>query len=343
MLAELTNEQLLPAGFTARPATMADLETAVSLMNAASQNQVGRAEHTIEDTKLDWSQDKFNLETNTLLVFSPGEELVGYSEVWDIRAVPVNTWVWARTHPNYEGLGIGTYLLSWAEARLQQVFARVPEDARVTMSCGTVSTHEPSKQLLQDYGMTPVRYFWTMRIDLEAPLTLPQLPDGMVIKTFAEVDDLTAVVRAADEAFQDHWGYVPQPLAETVKDWQGWLAKDEKFDPTLWFLAMDKDEIAGISLCHPEYNGDPTWGWVNQLAVRRNWRRQGIALALLHHSFAEFHTRGRQSVGLGVDASSLTGATYLYEKAGMHVYREYHNFQKELRAGRDLSTQTLEE
>ena len=343
MLAELTKEQLLPVGFTSRAATMDDLETAVSLMNASSLNQVGREEHTLEDTKLDWSQDKFNLETNTRLVFSPENKLVGCLEIWDIRAVPVSPWVWARVHPDYEGLGIGTYLLTWAEERLQQVFERVPDDARVVMRCGSISTHEPTKHLLQDYGMTPIRYFWTMRIVLEAPLTLPQLPDGMVIKTFAEVDDLTAVVQAVDEAFQDHWGYVPQPLDETVQDWQDWLAKDEKFDPILWFLAMDGDEIAGVSLCRPEAYNDPNWGWVDQLAVRRNWRRQGVALALLHHSFAEFYARGRQSVGLGVDASSLTGATRLYEKAGMHVYREYQNFEKELRAGRDLSTQTLED
>ena len=343
MLAELTNEQVLPAGFTVRPANMDDLETAVSLMNASSQNQVGRAEHTLEDTKLEWTQDKFNLETNTLLIFFPEGEMAGYIEIWDINAVPVNPWVWARVHPDYEGLGIGTYLLAWAEERLQQVFERVPANARVVMRCGSVSTHEPTKQLLQDYGMVPIRYFWTMRIDMEEPLTTPQLPDGIVIKTFAEVDDLTAVVRAVDEAFQDHWGYVAQPLAETVKDWQSWLAKDEKFDPTLWFLAMDKNEIAGISLCRPDAYNDPTWGWIDQLAVRRNWRRQGIALALLHHSFAEFHKRGRKSVGLGVDASSLTGATYLYEKAGMHVYRQYQNFEKELRAGRDISTQTIED
>jgi mycothiol synthase len=342
MLAELIQEQTLPHGFTTRPATMADLETAVSLMNAASIAQVGKAEHNFDSVKMEWSQESFNLETNTLLVFSPEGSLAGYIEIWDILAVPVSPWVWGRVHPEYEGLGIGSYLLSWAEARARQVFNRVPADARVVFRCGSVSTHEPTKQLLQNYGMMPVRYFWTMRTDLEEPLAVPMLPEGMMIKTFAEVDDLTAVVTANSEAFQDHWGYVAQPVAEMVKRWQEWLASDTKFDPSLWFLAMAGDEIAGMSLCRLEAHHDPAWGWVDDLAVRRPWRRQGVALALLHHSFSALYAQGKETIGLGVDAASLTGATRLYEKAGMHVYREYHTFEKELRSGRDLSTQTLE-
>jgi ribosomal protein S18 acetylase RimI-like enzyme len=67
-----------------------------------------------------------------------------------------------------------------------------------------------------------------------------------------------------------------------------------------------------------------------------------VALALLHHSFHELGLRGKRRVGLGVDGSSLTGAVRLYERAGMHVHRERVLFEKELRPGRDLTTQRLE-
>jgi len=43
-------------------------------------------------------------------------------------------------------------------------------------------------------------------------------------------------------------------------------------------------------------------------------------------------------VGLGVDAQSLTGATRLYEKAGIRVERQYDVYEKELRPGKDLSS-----
>jgi ribosomal protein S18 acetylase RimI-like enzyme len=104
---------------------------------------------------------------------------------------------------------------------------------------------------------------------------------------------------------------------------------------------MDGDEIAAISLCRFKITDDPEMGFVDTLGVRRPWRRQGLALALLHHTFTEFQNRGQKRVGLGVDAASLTGATRLYEKAGMHVARQFDNYAKILRPGKDISTQTL--
>lgn len=80
-------------------------------------------------------------------------------------------------------------------------------------------------------------------------------------------------------------------------------------------------------------------GWVHQLGVRRPWRQRGLGLALLQQSFAALHQRGRLRVGLGVDADSLTGATRLYEKAGMKVVRQYDTYEKELRPGHSISRQ----
>jgi ribosomal protein S18 acetylase RimI-like enzyme len=62
---------------------------------------------------------------------------------------------------------------------------------------------------------------------------------------------------------------------------------------------------------------------------------------MLHFAFLEFHGRGILRVDLGVDAGSLTSATRLYEKAGMHVAREIYTYEKELRPGRDISKQSL--
>jgi RimJ/RimL family protein N-acetyltransferase len=61
-------------------------------------------------------------------------------------------------------------------------------------------------------------------------------------------------------------------------------------------------------------------------------------MALLQHSFHAFSQRGLRKVGLGVDAQSLTGATRLYEKAGMRPdpARQFSAYEKELRPGIDL-------
>jgi ribosomal protein S18 acetylase RimI-like enzyme len=105
---------------------------------------------------------------------------------------------------------------------------------------------------------------------------------------------------------------------------------------------MEGNEIAGISLCRPVDIEDPESGWVNELGVRRPWRKRGIAYALLKHSFAAFYAHGQKRAALGVDATSLTGALHLYEKAGMHVARQFDQFEKEIRPGREISTQKVD-
>jgi ribosomal protein S18 acetylase RimI-like enzyme len=79
------------------------------------------------------------------------------------------------------------------------------------------------------------------------------------------------------------------------------------------------------------------------LGVRRPWRKNGLGLALLYHSFSEFYRRGTPIISLGVDAASHTGATRLYQRAGMHVAAEYVSYEKELRPGREISVQSLED
>ena len=333
----------LPAGFTVRPADMADMETAVALFNATTMTQFGREEFRIEDIRSEWETEDFHLDSATRVVFSPAGELVGYVEVWDTQVVPVSPWVWARVHPQFEGLGIGTFLLDWAEKRCREVFPRVPADAQVIMRCGAVSSHEPSHALLEGYGMTPTRSFWTMRVDMEMEPETAVLPPGLRIISLADLNDLRAVMRASNEAFQDHWGFVAAPEEEELRRWQQWTSNDHLFDPTLWFVAMDGDEVAGVSLCRIQSHEDPEMGWVNTLGVRRPWRRSGLGLALLRHSFAELYRRGQHSVGLGVDADSLTGATRLYEKAGMYVLRQFINYEKELRPGVELMRRSLED
>ena len=82
-------------------------------------------------------------------------------------------------------------------------------------------------------------------------------------------------------------------------------------------------------------------GYVNVLGVRRPWRKKGLGLALLQHSFGEFYQRGCKRAGLGVDADSLTGATRLYERGGMHVDRQFCLYKKVLREGEDITKTAL--
>jgi hypothetical protein len=57
----------------------------------------------------------------------------------------------------------------------------------------------------------------------------------------------------------------------------------------------------------------------------------------LQHAFGVFYRRGLARAGLGVDTASPSGATRLYEQAGMKTTQQYATYSKELRAGAELS------
>jgi ribosomal protein S18 acetylase RimI-like enzyme len=67
---------------------------------------------------------------------------------------------------------------------------------------------------------------------------------------------------------------------------------------------------------------------VAALGVRRPWRGRGLGRALLLHTFGEFHRRGVTRISLGVDSENPTGATKLYESAGMQVELEQVVFER---------------
>ena len=104
---------------------------------------------------------------------------------------------------------------------------------------------------------------------------------------------------------------------------------------------MDGDQMAGICICRRVDAEDPECGWVNELGVRRDWRKRGVGYALLKQAFAAFYADGRKRAGLGVDSQNLTGALRLYERAGMHVARQFDQYEKEMRPGKELAVESL--
>lgn len=188
-------------------------------------------------------------------------------------------------------------------------------------------------------GFNLIRHSYRMRIDLTEAPPAPVWPEGITLRTFDPARDLEAVAWADREAFRDHWGFVERPFEQDLQMFRHWLG-EPRFDPSLWFMAMSGDEVAGISLCDAYTEDDVDMGWVGALGVLRPYRKQGLGLALLRHSFGELYRRSRRKVGLSVDAQNLTGALRLYERAGMRVYRKNNTYEKELCPGVELSTQS---
>lgn len=330
----------LPEGYQARPARLEDLPAVVEMWNAWARQVMGVKMFWVERTETEWREPGFVLERDTRLAIAPDGQIAGYYEVMDRFEPHVRPQCWGLTHPDHQTVRTG--LLAWAEQRARQSVPLAPDGARVVLLAATQSADVLAVQICQEQGFELKRYGLRMVIDLDAPPVEPELPPGIIIRPFDPQRELRAVVETVRESFQDHWGHVEIPFEDELAAWEHFTQTDKvAFKPELWLVAMDGAEMAGISLCYARTDDDPNLGWVGTLGVRRPWRRMGLGMALLQHSFGLLYRRGQRRVGLGVDAQNLTGATRLYVKAGMHPdpQHEWTFLEKELRPGIDLSTQ----
>jgi len=195
-------------------------------------------------------------------------------------------------------------------------------DASARLMTFVASVDETTRGVVEAAGYERIRSSFHMQIEL-GDLAEPAWPDGVEVRPFEE-GDAEAVHAATQEAFRDHWEHRDRSFEE----WREWHMESPVFDPSLWFVARDGDAVAGASLCRVDWSGKPEHGYVSTLAVRRPWRRRGLATALLLHSFAEMKRRDMTRASLDVDAENLTGAVALYERAGMHEGRRFDCYQK---------------
>ncbi|MFC2105955.1 GNAT family N-acetyltransferase [Candidatus Bipolaricaulota bacterium] len=326
---------------TIRPATQEDIDGICEVIRAYSLEMFDIDNDAKRNVKMTWGQPGFQVDTDTRVAVTSDGQIVGYGEVEDTEEPHVRVGSWLRVHPEFRGQGLEGTLLAWIEERAHEAIAEAPEGARVALTQGVPDVDADVQELSKDRGYKVIRHFWRMTIELDHDIPEPVWPEGVAVRTLVLDEDLEDVVHAFRDSFQDHWGHIEKPFEEELKEWDYWIRNDKDLDPTMTFLAVAGDEIAGFSLSDPKFSEDPDMGYVDVLAVRRAWRRQGIALALLRHSFREFQQRGQKRIGLGVDATSLTGAHQLYEAAGMKPTRQINVFEKELRAGKDLSLETL--
>jgi mycothiol synthase len=334
----MTSEHSLPADYSVRALTRDDAARVTAFVNQCFIDEVGAAATGEEDVLAEWGTPGFDMPTDTRAIFAPDGSLAAMAEFWNVQTPRVRPYLFARVHRDHRDRGLGSTLLRWAEDRARSFIPDAPPEARFVLRSGTFNTNRDAQELLGAAGFEHTRTFYRMLIEMDAPPPAPVWPEGITVRALQTTDDeLRTAFEVSDEVFSDHWGHLPVEY----DTWLHWLNNNPHFDPSLWFLAMDGDTIAGYCFCLPRMPEDPGLGWVEELGVRRAYRRRGLGEALLQHGFGVLWQRGQRKVGLGVDASSLTNATRLYEKVGMHVSRESWHYEKELRPGVELSTQQV--
>jgi mycothiol synthase len=312
-------------GYRTRDASLGDCEAIAGLINEVNIAEIGIPWTTADEIRDDLTTPGHQPGDDVLLVASDGS-IAGYLTLWpDEPLTSIQQLAFVR--PSLWGRGLSAWLLRDGEARARARIEPAQPVQPVSLHVARWAANAAAVPLFESLGYRPARIFHEMRIELGERPEEPEIPEGIVIRTF-EVLDARAVYDALAEAFQDHWG----TRFETFEVWKHDRIEgaSSNFDPGLWFVAFDGDEVVGVACCRDHSARAPDAANVDELGVRRAWRGRGIGRSLLLHAFAEARRRGIGAVELFVDSESLTGATRLYEDVGMHPIRSVENWQKVL-------------
>ncbi len=165
----------------------------------------------------------------------------------------------------------------------------------------------------------------TRPVDPGEAKSLSPAREGVVVRPVEQHEDglpvardLQAVHRVLEESFEDHFSSYRESFPEFVMR----LREDPGHRWDHWWLASVSTAEgllpAGALVCSV-LGADGTGregSYVDYIGVHRRARGRGVAKALLHTVIADAARRGRNRVGLEVDADSSTGADGLYTAMG---------------------------
>jgi mycothiol synthase len=298
------------------------------LINETTRAEIGIPWTTLEETRAGLTEPDRDPERDVLLVDGAGAAR-GYLHTRSDDESASGVFNLIYVHPEWWGRGLGSYLVRLGEERVQTLLDRAPGGDRCRVQVARFTTVDAAARLFEALGYHIVRTFWEMHVELDREPPAYKDPDGITIRAVDPERDIRPVHDALADAFADHWGRV-------LPSFERWRhraieAEGADFDPGLWFVAVDGDQIVGAVTCRAEAGRDDASAEVDYVGVRGAWRRRGIALALLRAALRELHTRGIPRAHLGVDAENASGATELYERAGMRAAYSWDFWEKELR------------
>jgi ribosomal protein S18 acetylase RimI-like enzyme len=285
----------------------------------------GRPDYTAEDVAADLRWPGLVLEHDTLLVV-------------DERGAVPTVVAWAYCHDDGGGEpeadlyvhpethdAVGPWTIAWVEHRAAEILAGgTTPDPHV--SVGTWSNDTVRAGWLERAGWTQVRTFYRMVVDLAPDTAAPAPMAGVVVKVSGADEELRHAVHACvSEAFRDHW----EATERTYEAFWDRAQANAGYDPSLVWLVEVDGEPAAAQIGTAQMAADNT-GWINYVAVRRDYRGRGLAKLLLRLGFAEFARRGWAHAQLAVDTENPTGALRLYESVGMRQKHAIDVWRKDL-------------
>ncbi|GAA1978975.1 GNAT family N-acetyltransferase [Catenulispora subtropica] len=304
------------SSLTWRPLTVEDAQAAADLLNAMEAvDRIGQL-YTAQDTLQELIDPYLDLERATLGAFD-GDVMAGYMKVSykpatdDVHRVLVNGGV----HPDHRRRGIGTELVEAGVAAAKALHARHSPATRLVIDLYRAEHIAGVAELFRSQGFAPAWYDQQMEHPLGDAIPETMVPDGLRVEPWTQQNDEEfRMIR--NEAFKD------AGLAETpVDSWKNWMI-NHTFQPEVSFLLRDmaNGAPAGMLLTKCWEADTAVTGFRDAtfflIGTLRDYRRRGVASALIGHALRAAANQGYDRAVLRVDSATPSGAFGIYEKAG---------------------------
>mgnify|MGYP000885634175 CR=1 FL=1 len=322
----------LPGGWSVDapdPSDRFTLARLTHLLRGHERHGRGWAASGVDDVLVEVSEAGLRTRENVVVRDAAGE-IQAWGSVHD-RAGGRMLFVHIVSRDLPEGLGrsCSDVLVEWAVGQAGAVGAARGLDVQ-QIDTGAFADDDRQHRWLSAAGFTKVRTWWQMSRAVtpdEAGLvpstdlwenqtvrfrTVRRQGDGM-----PDDGDLREVHEVLEAAFVDHFN----SWEETFEEFLHRLREDPGHRWDHWWLAelTDTDEpvpVGALIGTVSESAGGPDGSYVSYLGVLESARGRGVAKGLLHTIIADAASRGRDRVGLEVDADSSTGADGLYVAMG---------------------------
>ncbi|HLK59736.1 MAG TPA: GNAT family N-acetyltransferase [Chthonomonadaceae bacterium] len=293
---------------------MEDLEAMLPLIEVCEEEDQTGSVPTLEQLRHQASMPGLDAEKHLFVLPDASGALIAFG-----GAVPlpgegtITLYTMLMVHPAHRAVLLDA-LLEIIEARATEWQAETQQAGVLQVSL--LAKQAPYLELYERHGFRTVRWFLELERDLEAPIEETPVPPDVVIRPMNLETDVEAYYLALNDSFRDHWN-TPEFTLEQVRH----MLQSPGARPELTLLAFGpNEEPAGIcaNSVRTEHNKQHNVreGMVSTLGVRRAFRRNGLARALLTRSLRLLHDEDLTSAVLYVDADSPTGATRLYESVG---------------------------
>ncbi len=303
-----------------RPLGRADLRELDALLTAIEHLDEPSERHSLDELTEQYDEMDSQPDRDTLLGREPGGTLVAYAwnHILEGDVDPRRAYLTGGVHPGWRQQGIGSALLGWQLRQAREWYLQTwrPGHGPLRVICPVDARLDAQRGLYEANGLRPLRWFADLSLTFDGPPPQVPPPPGIRVVPMSHKHS-EAVRRAHNEAFADHWGSQPIDRAR----WEEQLSRSTARMSWSWVaLEAETSEVVGY-VTNAAYEQD--WaaqgfseGWTDRLGVRRPWRGQGVAKALLSASMRSYVEAGLEAAGLGVDNDNPSGGFQLYESLG---------------------------